>query len=113
VQNRRNAVPDTGVVDDPTRLAAVHATGLLDTPPEASFDRLTRLAARLTGAPVSFISLVDGQRDFYKSNYGFPEPLASKRQLEGTTLSLLDRDAGPTRHSGYARRSVFSPGAHR
>jgi hypothetical protein len=44
------------------------------------------LAPRLTGAPVTFISLVDGDRDFYKSCFGFPEPLASERQLTGTTF---------------------------
>ncbi|MEA2490771.1 MAG: hypothetical protein QOH21_2563, partial [Acidobacteriota bacterium] len=75
-----------GAVTDPVRLAAVRATALLDSPAEASFDRLTRLAARLTGAPVTFISLVDDQRDFYKSCFGFPEPLASERQMTGTTF---------------------------
>ena len=41
------------------RLQAVRSTGLLDTLPEESFDRLTRLAAKLTGAPVTFVSLLD------------------------------------------------------
>ena len=71
---------------DPTRLAAVRATGLLDSAEEEAFDRLTRLAAKLTGAPVTFISLVDQGRDFYKSCFGFPEPLASERELTGTTF---------------------------
>ena len=31
---------------------------LLDTPPEEAFDRLTRLAARLLGAPVALVSLL-------------------------------------------------------
>jgi signal transduction histidine kinase len=74
------------VVTDPARLAAVRATALLDTPSESSFDRLTRLAAKLTKAPVTFISLVDEQRDFYKSCFGFPEPLASAREMSGTTF---------------------------
>lgn len=61
-------------------------TGLLDTPPEESFDRLTKLAAKLTGVPSTFISLVDEGRDFYKSCFGFGEPLATTRQLEGRTF---------------------------
>ena len=73
-------------VHDARRLDAVRATGLLDSLPEDAFDRLTRLAAKLTGAPVTFISLVDDGRDFYKSCFGFPEPLASERQLTGTTF---------------------------
>ncbi len=71
---------------DPQRLDAVRSTGILDSPTEESFDRLTRLAAKLTGAPVTFISLVDDTRDFYKSCFGLPEPLASERQVEGTTF---------------------------
>jgi signal transduction histidine kinase len=96
-------------ISDARRLAAVEATLLLDTPPEESFDRLTRLATRVIGAPVSFLSLVDGQRDFYKSHCGFGEPLASTRQLLGRTFchfSLVSD--GPlvlddvTAHAGYA-----------
>jgi signal transduction histidine kinase len=68
------------------RLEAVLHTGLLDTPPEESFDRLTRLAAKLIGVPSTFISLVDQNRDFYKSCFGFGEPLATTRQLEGRTF---------------------------
>jgi PAS domain S-box-containing protein len=73
-------------IHDLRRLDAVRATGLLDSAKEEAFDRLTRLAAKLTGAPVTFISLVDDARDFYKSCFGFPEPLATDRQLTGTTF---------------------------
>lgn len=74
------------ILHDAARLAALRETGLLDTPSEEAFDRLTRLAARIVGAPVSFISLVDEGRDFYKSCYGFGEPLASEREIEGVTF---------------------------
>ncbi len=73
-------------VEDKPRLDAVLQTGLLDTPPEESFDRLTKLAAKLIGVPATFISLVDQNRDFYKSCFGFGEPLATTRQLEGRTF---------------------------
>jgi PAS domain S-box-containing protein len=62
------------------RIAAVHDTGLLDTPAEESFDRLTRLACRLLNVPVSLVSLVDGERQFLKSCAGLPEPWASRRE---------------------------------
>ncbi|MEO8382778.1 MAG: GAF domain-containing sensor histidine kinase [Acidobacteriota bacterium] len=71
---------------DPARLAAVRGTGRLDSATEEAFDRLTRLAARLTGAPVTFISLVDADRDFYQACFGLPEPLASDRQMSGMTF---------------------------
>ena len=76
----------SSVLTDPARLDAVRATGLLDTAPEETFDRMTRLAAKIIGAPASFISLVDADRDFYKSSVGFPEPLATERQLAGRTF---------------------------
>ncbi|MEO8620529.1 MAG: GAF domain-containing protein, partial [bacterium] len=71
---------------DPARLAAVRATGLLDSEIEEIFDRLTRLAVRLVGVPAAFISLVDENRDFYKSACGFGEPLATTRELTGPTF---------------------------
>lgn len=73
-------------LDDPARLRALYRTGLLDTSPEEPFDRLTRLAAKLLKVPATFISLLDRDRDFYKSSTGFPEPLASRRQIEGRTF---------------------------
>src|SRR5262245_52186332 len=62
------------------RLEALRRTRLLDTPPEEAFDRLTRLAAAVLHVPVALVSLVDGERQFFKSNVGLPEPLASVRQ---------------------------------
>ncbi len=81
----RAVAPPAGVTD-PRRVAAVHATGLLDTDVEETFDRLTRLAVRLVGVPAAFVSLVDANRDFYKSACGFGEPLATARELTGPTF---------------------------
>ena len=78
--------PIEGARRDPTRLAAVRATRLLDTPSEPSFDRLTRLAVALLGVPAAFLSLVDEDRDFYKASTGLPEPLRSGRELVGPTF---------------------------
>ncbi len=64
----------------------MRATGLLDSPPSEALDRLTRLASTLIDAPATFISLVDADRDFYVSQCGFGEPLATHRELTGTTF---------------------------
>lgn len=74
------------VVNDPQRLEALRLSGLLDSEIEEQFDRLTRLASKLLNAPATFFSLVDEDRDFYKSCFGFPEPLASGRELTGVTF---------------------------
>src|SRR5215210_3209843 len=56
-----------------------HLTTFLDSPPEEAFDRMTRLAARLLGAPISLIALAVGDRQIFKSSVGLPEPFASRR----------------------------------
>jgi signal transduction histidine kinase len=61
------------------RLARLRATGLLDAPAEEAFDRLTRLASRMLKAPLSTVTLVDADRQFYMSCVGVPEPLATTR----------------------------------
>ncbi len=68
---------------DPSRLEAVSRTGLLDTPPQECFDRVTRLAARGTKAPVAFLSVLDRDRDFYKSSFGLKPDL---REIKGETF---------------------------
>jgi len=52
------------------RLAALYEYELLDTPSEALFDAFTRLAAQLCDTPISLISLVDAERQWYKSALG-------------------------------------------
>lgn len=84
-QQHNSQVP-TSALRNPQRLAALNATGLLDSGPSKSFDRITKIGARLIDVPVTFISLVDGNRDFYLSHCGFGEPLASGRQLTGQTF---------------------------
>uniref|UniRef100_C6E9J9 histidine kinase n=1 Tax=Geobacter sp. (strain M21) TaxID=443144 RepID=C6E9J9_GEOSM len=67
-------------VSDPARLAALRAVALLDTPTEEAFDRLTKLASRFASAPVALVTLVDSDRQFFKSCVGLPEPWLSSRQ---------------------------------
>ncbi len=74
--------PDTtAAVADPARLDALHRAGLLDTPPEAAFDRLTSIAALVLRAPAALVSLVDADRQFVKSCVGLPDALAAAREL--------------------------------
>jgi PAS domain S-box-containing protein len=52
------------------RLARVRATKLLDSKAELPFDRITALAARLFAAPIAMVSLIDAQRQWFKSRVG-------------------------------------------
>lgn len=65
---------------EPGRLAALQQTALLDTPAEESFDRLARVARRVVEAPVALVTMVDRDRQFFKSCLGLPEPWATSRQ---------------------------------
>lgn len=57
--------------------------GLVDCPPEESFDNLTSLAAELLQVPVAHISIADQARKriYYKSQFGHPDELAQAREL--------------------------------
>jgi signal transduction histidine kinase len=66
-------------VFNPARLAALQRLNLLDTPAEAAFDRLGQLAQRFLKTPVALVTLVDDQRQFFKSCLGLPEPWATWR----------------------------------
>ncbi|MES2884747.1 MAG: GAF domain-containing protein [Pseudomonadota bacterium] len=68
------------VLHDAIRLSALKATGLLDSPPERSFDRLAQLVSKLLGAPTALLSLVDSNRQFFKGHVGLSEVLAGARE---------------------------------
>ena len=57
-------------LDETRRLAVLRQLGVLDTAPEAAFDTVTRTAAQLCGVPIALISLIDAQRQWFKSNVG-------------------------------------------
>lgn len=67
-------------IQDPARLQALSDTGLLDTPAEERFDRVTRLAARILKAPFALLTLVDADRQFFKSAHGLYEQLGNVRE---------------------------------
>jgi hypothetical protein len=67
-------------VASPQRLQDLHDCGLLDSPPEPRFDLLTNLASSLCDAPTALVSLVDKDRQFFKSHTGLAQPWAGERQ---------------------------------
>jgi diguanylate cyclase (GGDEF)-like protein len=57
-------------VNEKDRLDALHRMELLDTPSEEAFDRITRLAKSVLEIPIVLVSLVDENRQWFKSNQG-------------------------------------------
>ncbi len=52
------------------RIKALKRYDILDTPPDGSFDRITKLAAKLLNVPIAIVTLVDTDRIWFKSRYG-------------------------------------------
>ncbi|WP_310540013.1 PAS domain S-box protein [Phenylobacterium sp.] len=57
-------------LSEAARLCALDDYQVLDSAPEAAFDRLTALAADLFHAPIALVSLVDAERQWFKSRHG-------------------------------------------
>ncbi len=69
------------LLNSSTRLRALQLSGLIDSPAEQGFDRVTGLMGRLLQVPVALVSLVDDGRQFFKSCHGtLAEPWHSLRE---------------------------------
>jgi len=74
------------------RVEALRRYDVLDTPPEESIDRITRLARATLDAPAAFISLIDGKRQWMKSRLGDIPP---ETRREASLCNLTIQQPGP------------------
>ena len=72
------------------RLASLRALLILDTPPEERFDRITRFAAEQFDVPIVLISLVDAERQWFKSRIGLTT-CETSRDVAFCAHALLDK----------------------
>ena len=77
--------------DEDERLAALRELLLLDTPPEERFDRLARLAAEQLDTPIALLTLVDGQRQWFKSRMGL-EATETPREISFCGHAILKNE---------------------
>ena len=75
--------------DESQRLQTLRDMRLLDTPPEERFDRVTRLARQVFGAPIALVSLVDADRQWFKSNQGL-DAEETPREVSFCGHAILD-----------------------
>jgi len=78
------------VTEETRRVAALRELGVLDTLPEAAFDTITATAAQLCGVPIALISLVDAQRQWFKSNFGMPGANETSRDVAFCDHAIRD-----------------------
>jgi GAF domain len=79
--------------DEERRLAVTRALGLIETPPEERFDRITRVAAALFDVPIALIALMERDREWFKSSCGLD-------------LREVPRDESFCSHSIYSREPL-------
>lgn len=87
--------------NEQTRLASLRALDVLDSAPEGQFDALVRAAAYVAGTPISLLTLVDSNRQWFKANFG----------LSG--ISQTSREAAFCAHTILQQEVLEVPDAHR
>jgi len=70
------------------RQAALDSLRILDSDPEPFFDALTRAAHALTGMPVAMISLIDGERQWFKAQVGLDVATETARDISFCTWAI-------------------------
>ena len=74
-------LPPPAADEEARRLAALHALGVLDTPPEPVFDAIVASAAEACGVPIALVCLIDAQRQWFKAAVGLPGASGTPREI--------------------------------
>lgn len=73
------------------RLQTLRDLDLLDTPPEERFDRITRIARQLFSVPIALVSLVDDDRQWFKSRQGL-DATETPRDISFCGHAIISKD---------------------
>ncbi len=76
--------------DEPERLRALRRLDVLDSAPESEFDALVETAALVCGVPISLVSLIDQDRQWFKANVGLPGVTETPRDVAFCAHAILD-----------------------
>jgi len=78
--------------DEERRLSALRDLEVLDTPSERTFERLTETAALVCGVPISLLSLIDADRQWFKANVGLPGTTQTPREHAFCSVAIRGDD---------------------
>ena len=98
----------TPPADEARRLQVLIDLDLLDSPPDERFDRITRLAARLFDVPTALVSLIDADRQWFKSRVGLALP-ETPRSTSFCAHAILQDDVMVVRDACEDARFANNP----
>ena len=94
--------------NEDARVRALRKLGILDTAPEAAYDDIVTLAAHICGTPVSMVSLVDADRQWFKSKVGTTDS-ETPRDISFCGHGILETDLMVVADAHYDERFFDSP----
>jgi GAF domain-containing protein len=95
--------------NEKARVATLRRYQILDTPAEKLFDNITSLAALVCETPIALISLVDSDRQWFKSKYGAVDASETARSISFCAHAIMKPDVFVIRDATKDPRFVNSP----
>jgi PAS domain S-box-containing protein len=96
-------------VNEVDRLIALQNLGVLDSKPEEEFDALVRAASLVCDVPISLISLVDAQRQWFKANIGLTGASETPRDIAFCAHAILEDEIFIVRDATQDHRFFDNP----
>ena len=96
-------------LNEPQRLEALQALEVLDTGPEAEFDALVNAAAAVCDVPISLVSLIDTDRQWFKANHGLAGATQTSREVAFCAHAILQDDVFEVPDASLDHRFADNP----